>query len=98
LLCLLLARAGRGADQGWPVYLGDHDNTHFSTLKQINRRNVSRLEVAWVYHCGDAQADRTQIQCNPLVVDGVIYATSPRLKALALDAATGRERWRFDKH
>ena len=96
LLCLLLARAGRGADQGWPVYLGDHGNTHFSTLKQLNRRNVGRLEVAWVYHCGDAQADRTQIQCNPLVVDGVIYATSPRLKALALDAATGRERWRFD--
>lgn len=36
LLCLLLARAGRGADQGWPVYLGDHGNTHFSTLKQIH--------------------------------------------------------------
>ncbi len=96
LFCLFLARAGWGADQSWPVYLGDHGNTHFSTLKQINRRNVSRLEVAWVYHCGDAQTDRTQIQCNPLVVDGVIYATSPRLKALALDAATGRERWRFD--
>ena len=62
LLCLLLARAGRGADQGWPVYLGDHGNTHFSTLKQIDRRNVGRLEVAWVYHCGDAQVDRTQIQ------------------------------------
>jgi quinoprotein glucose dehydrogenase len=96
LLCLFLAEFSRGADQNWPIYLGDHSNTHYSPLKQINRRNVARLEVAWVYHCGDAQADRTQIQCNPLVVDGTIYATSPRLKALALDAATGCELWRFD--
>jgi quinoprotein glucose dehydrogenase len=93
---LALAGTGRGADQGWPVYLGDRANTHFSSLKQINQGNVRRLEVAWVYHCGDARPDHTQMQCNPLVVDGVIYATSPRLKALALDAATGSELWRFD--
>lgn len=82
-VCLCVAGPSRGADQCWPVYLGDHLNTHYSSLKQINRHNVGRLKVAWVYHCGDAQGDRTQIQCNPLIVDGVLYATSPRLKALA---------------
>ena len=50
----------------------------------------ARLRVAWTYHTGDARADgRSQIQCNPVVVDGVLYATSAGLKAFALDAATG---------
>ena len=87
----------QGADRDWPVYLGDKASTHFSTLEQINRNNVQRLQVAWTYHCGDArQDDRSQIQCNPLVIDGVLYGTSPQLKLLALDAVTGRELWRFD--
>ncbi|HKS35799.1 MAG TPA: PQQ-binding-like beta-propeller repeat protein, partial [Verrucomicrobiae bacterium] len=97
-LVLLLAPAALGAaDRDWPVYLGDKTSSHFSALKQIDTRNVHRLEVAWTYHAGDARKDhRSQIQCNPLVVDGVLYGTSPQLKLLALDAATGRERWRFD--
>ena len=53
--------------------------------------------MAWTYHSGDARKDdRSQIQCNPLVIDGVLYGTSPQLKLLALDAVTGRELWRFD--
>jgi quinoprotein glucose dehydrogenase len=44
-----MAGASRAADQSWPVYLGDHSNTHFSTLKQIDRRNVRRLKVAWAW-------------------------------------------------
>jgi quinoprotein glucose dehydrogenase len=104
LSCLLLAAALLGpvarlhaADANWPVYLGDKASTHFSTLRQITKNNVQRLQVAWTYHSGDArQDDRSQIQCNPLVIDGVLYGTSPQLKLLALDAATGRELWRFD--
>jgi quinoprotein glucose dehydrogenase len=87
----------QAADGDWPVYLGDKASTHFSTLKQIIKNNVQRLQVAWTYHSGDArQDDRSQIQCNPLVIDGVLYGTSPQLKLLALDAATGRELLRFD--
>ncbi len=86
-----------GAGRNWDTYLGDAASSQYSTLRQINRRNVHRLEVAWIYRSGDARADNlSQIQCNPLIVDGVLYGTSPGLKLLALDAATGRELWRFD--
>jgi quinoprotein glucose dehydrogenase len=53
--------------------------------------------VAWTYHSGDARDDNfSQIQCNPLIIDGILYGTTPQLKLVALDAATGHERWRFD--
>ena len=81
----------------WPVYLGDKNSSHYSSLKQINAKNVHRLQLAWTYHAGDGRADhRSQIQCNPLIIDGVLYGTSPQLKLLALDAAFGKELWRFD--
>jgi len=58
---------------------------------------VSRLQVAWTYRTGDARPDgRSQIQCNPVVVRGVLYATSPQIKAFALDAKSGRPLWTFD--
>ena len=98
LLQLALAlTACAGESKDWPVYLGDNERTHFSPLKQINAKNVARLQVAWTYHSGDAPSgDRSQIQCNPLIIGGVLYGTSPELKLLALDAATGKELWRFD--
>ncbi len=87
----------RAADRDWPVYLGDSASSHYSELKQINRSNARQLRLAWEYHSGDARPDnRSQIQCNPLIVDGVLYGTSAQLKLLALDAATGQELWRFD--
>ncbi|MEN9674234.1 MAG: hypothetical protein RIS76_130 [Verrucomicrobiota bacterium] len=53
--------------------------------------------MAWIYHAGGADPkNRSQIQCNPLTVDGVLYGTTPDLQLVALDAATGREQWRFD--
>jgi len=81
----------------WPSYLGDKERSHYSPLKQINARNVKKLEVAWTYQSGGARPDgRSQIQCNPLIVDGVLYGTSPELVLFALDAATGKELWRFN--
>ena len=79
----------------WPVYLGDAGASHYSALTQISRDNVDRLEVAWTYRTGDARKS-SQIQCNPLIVGGRLYATSPGLKAFCLDAATGKEIWAFD--
>ena len=58
---------------------------------------MAKLEVAWTYRAGGADPrNRSQIQCNPLVIDGVLYGTTPDLQAFAIDAASGRELWRFD--
>lgn len=81
----------------WSVFLGDATSSHYSALDQINRSNVADLTLAWTYNSGDADSTgRTQVQCNPIIIDSTLYATSPGLKAIALDAATGREIWRFD--
>lgn len=81
----------------WRSYLGDPASSQFSILDQINRDNVSQLEIAWVYRTGDARSDnRSQIQCNPLIVGGMLYATSPGLKLFALDASSGEPAWVFD--
>ena len=86
-----------GPEREWRTHGGDPGHTQHSPLAQIDAGNVRRLRVAWTYRTGDARADgRSQIQCNPIVVDRVLYATSAGLKAFALDAATGRELWRFD--
>lgn len=87
----LHAAAGRD----WTAYLGDSGASHYSTLNQITPENVSQLQVAWVWHGGDAIGGQTQIQCNPLIIDGTMYATTPQLKLAAVDAATGRELWRY---
>ena len=97
-VALLLAGCTRPpADQDWPAHGGDAGHTQSSPIAQITTANVSRLQVAWTYRSGDARPDgRSQIQCNPIVVHGVLYATSPQLKVFALDAATGATRWTFD--
>jgi quinoprotein glucose dehydrogenase len=83
--------------QDWRTHGGDPGHRQYSALDQIDRTNVKSLKVAWTYRTGDATADnRTQIQCQPIVVGSVLYATSAQLKVFALDAATGRELWVFD--
>ena len=80
----------------WGYYLGDPGRNHYTRLNQINPSNVTELRVAWTYRTGDYSKDgRTQIQCNPIIVHGIMYATSPQLDCFALDAATGKEIWRF---
>jgi quinoprotein glucose dehydrogenase len=82
---------------GWPSHGGDPGHRQFSALDRINAGNVHLLREAWVYRSGDARADnRSQVQCNPIVVGSVLYGTSAGLKAFALDAATGRPLWTFD--
>lgn len=78
----------------WRVYKGDPSRSSYSELDQINRENVHQLEVAWIYNSGDAR--RAGSQANPIVVDGVMYLTTPGIKVAALDAATGEEKWVFD--
>lgn len=94
-VCFGSSRVDAGAGVNWASYLGDKAASHYSTLDEITPENVSQLEVAWTWNAGDARDDQTQIQCNPLVIDGVLYATTPQLNVVALEAATGRELWRF---
>jgi quinoprotein glucose dehydrogenase len=79
----------------WRQFGGGSDNIHYSTLDQITRDNVHQLEVAWTHDSGDA-FEGSEMQCNPIVVDGVLYATTPKMRILALDAATGQVKWSFD--
>jgi quinoprotein glucose dehydrogenase len=81
--------------QEWRSYGGGAENTHFSALKQITRENVKQLEAAWTYDTGDVFED-SEMQCNPIIVGGALYATSPKMRVFALDAATGKELWVFD--
>ncbi len=79
----------------WTRYGGNAFNNHYSPLALIDTNNVASLSVAWEYHTGDAD-EKTQIQTNPLIIDGVLYGVSPKLKLFALDAATGKELWNFN--
>src|SRR5262249_48280113 len=78
----------------WRSHGGD-GNARYSALTQIDKTNVSKLQVAWRYDAGDAFTG-SEMQSNPIVVGGVLYATTPTLKVVALDAASGREIWKFD--
>ena len=79
----------------WDVYAGGKDRQAYSPLSHIDTNNVKDLKVAWVYHTKDADKS-SQIQTNPLIIDGILYGTSPQLKLFAADAATGKEKWVFD--
>ncbi len=76
----------------WSVYNGGLDGDHYSRLTQINRANVHRLQQAWRFDTGEEGG----IQSNPLIVDGTLYAYTPTQKVIALDAATGKLKWKFD--
>ena len=87
------ASSQKSAD--WPAYGGGLEDIRYSPLKQINRKNVSRLQVAWTFDTGDAFRG-SEFQCNPLIVDGVLYSTTPKLDVVTLNAATGTLRWRVN--
>ncbi len=84
-------------DTSWRVFGGSKKSQHYSSLTQIDTNNVNQLQVAWTYHTGDADIKgSSQIQCNPIMVDGTLYGTTPRLKLFALDASAGVPKWVFD--
>ena len=87
--------ACRGQNVDWPVYQGSDAKTHYTTLDQISPANVANLKVAWTYDTKDAFPG-SEMQSNPIVIDGVMYAMSPKQRAFAIDAATGKELWSFD--
>ena len=84
---------------GWATANGNGTANKYSSLTQIDTSNVQQLQVAWEYHTGDADtAAHSQIQCNPIMVNGTLYGTTPQLKLFAIDAATGAPRWVFSPY
>ena len=75
-------------NQDWKIYGGNKEGNRFSNLSQINVSNVKDLEVAWTYNTGenkDSLNSFGDIQCQPIVVNGVMYGTTPAMKLFALD-------------
>ncbi|CAN5847648.1 hypothetical protein BH11GEM1_BH11GEM1_15220 [soil metagenome] len=89
------------ADRDWAITGGDAGNSRFSTLAQVTRDNVGRLETAWVYHTGEGAGrpgSGAQMQATPIVVHGVLFGTSGAGKAFAVRADNGTELWKFDPY
>jgi quinoprotein glucose dehydrogenase len=100
-LALFFAAALPAADDGWSAYGHDPGGTRYSPLKQVTRSNVARLKAAWTYHTG-ALAPETRLnekaafEATPILVNGALYLSTPFNQVIALDPATGAEKWKFD--
>ena len=86
---------------GWPAYGADAGGSRYSPLARIAPTNVGELELAWRIRTGDLAADpppplQMAFQATPILVEGVLVLPTPLGRVLALDPATGGERWRFD--
>lgn len=85
----------------WPYYGGDAGGMRYSLLTQINPRNVSKLKVAWVFHTGDVSEgkhgkQRSGFETTPILVDGTLFLTTGFNRVIALNPATGTQRWSYD--
>jgi len=94
---VLYAQTPTVAESQWPAY----GRSRFSPLAQITRENVQQLDVAWRFSTGETRPEfatrrRTSFEATPLVIGGTMYVSTPLGRVFALDAATGRERWRFN--
>src|SRR6516225_8906282 len=110
LLCLpALAACFLGAslsgqttpDPNWPYYGGDAGGMRYSPLTQVNRDNVSKLKVAWVFHTGDVSdgkhgKQRTGFETTPILVDGILFFTTGFNRVIAADPETGKQKWSYD--
>src|SRR5438093_8947925 len=101
-LITMVAIQQSATQNAWPVYGGDPGGSKYSTLRQINRENVSRLRVAWTFSTGDpisplpGRDKNPAFEATPIVVDDVMYFGTPYGKVFALDPATGKMKWSYD--
>jgi glucose dehydrogenase len=101
VLAFTLLLASSAAAQEWPSYGNDPGGSRYSPLDQIDRSNVTRLRPAWEFRSGDwsdgtANVTRSAFAATPLVIDGVLYVTTPFNRLFALDAETGKQLWVFE--
>ena len=86
-------------DTDWPKYGGNSAGSRYSELTQINLQNVNQLQLAWTYDTHENNSPNSKgrdMQCQPIVVNGVLYGVAPSMKVFAADASTGKEIWQFD--
>jgi quinoprotein glucose dehydrogenase len=105
-LNLLLATAAppQGAGHDWPVYGGDPGGSKYSTLRQIDRTNVKNLKPAWTFSTGEPitplphRGKEPAFEATPIVIGGTMYLATPYGGVFALDAASGKQKWKYDSH
>ena len=99
IISLLFLFSACNENQDWKIYGGNKEGNRYSSLSQINVSNVKNIKVAWTFDTGenkDSLNSFGDIQCQPIVVNGVMYGTTPAMKLFALDASTGKQLWKFD--
>ena len=101
VLILLFARHVDVLSGGWATYGGAEGGGQYSSLDQINRDNISKLEQAWVYNSGDVSdgedgTAKTPLEVNPILANDRIYICTPFNRIVALDPGDGTELWQFD--
>jgi quinoprotein glucose dehydrogenase len=97
VICLLfLALNPQGMNVDWANVGNDKGAMRYSGLNQINWKTVKKLKVSWTYHSGEEAKSGSTIESTPIVIDGVMYLTTVKLKVVALDAGTGHEIWTYD--
>ncbi len=99
IVTLLVASGGAAqqpAASEWKAYGNDAGGTRFSSAAEIAPDNVNTLRLAWIARTGDYLTDRGRFEATPLLIDGTLYVSTPLGSVLALDPATGAERWKHD--
>ena len=102
ILILLAATTAQAADDAdWPAYGRDAAGTRYSPLKQIDRTNVTKLHVAWTYHTHALEPlselnEKAAFEATPILFEGSLYLSTPFDQVMALDPATGAEKWKYD--
>src|SRR5437763_11906690 len=100
---LLLAMSVIAIASDWGYYGGDPGGTRFSRIDSVTSSNVIRLQKIWEYHTGALQPatalnHKAAFECTPVLVNGTLYVTTPFNRIIALDPATGAEKWKYDPH
>ena len=102
LACCSFSALAQAPNTEWRFYGGDEGGTRYSSLNQINRDNVSSLRRVWTYHTGELDLGlrtapfQASFSCTPLVINGVMYISTPSSRVIALEAETGKQIWVFD--
>jgi quinoprotein glucose dehydrogenase len=96
MMVIVSCKTGDDKNRTWSVYKADANSSNYSPLDLINTTNVSKLKSAWTFSISDKTPGTRPSQCNPIIVDGVLYATSAGQSAYAVNAETGEKVWSFD--
>jgi quinoprotein glucose dehydrogenase len=97
----LVVQAQSGQDFGWRNYGNDPGGTRYSSARQIDRTNISRLQLAWTYRTGTMQQEtelkrKAAFEATPIFVDNKLFLSTPYNHVIALDPQTGSRLWEYD--